>query len=58
MQTVLFHPSRCEKVIEPILGKKALRYFESVLENEEVDKERVNPVRKDRTLTPALSIRS
>lgn len=38
MQTVLFHPSRCEEVIEPLLGKKALRPFESVLEDETLDR--------------------
>jgi hypothetical protein len=40
MPTFLFHPPRGQKILIPLLGKEALRSFESLLEGERVSNEK------------------
>jgi hypothetical protein len=39
MSPFLFHPPECEKIVNPVLGKKTLRFVESILESEGFDRE-------------------
>jgi hypothetical protein len=34
MSPFLFHPPECEKIVDPVLGKKTLRFVEPGLEGE------------------------
>ena len=39
MSLFLFHPPECEKIVDPLLGKKTLRFVEPCLEGEGFDRE-------------------